>query len=261
MPKVLVCMKQVVASDAKIKIDGNSLDESGVDFVTNPYDEFAAEEALQIVEKAGGESKVISVGPDRAEKALKNLLAVGIGEAIRVWGDEFESADVLTTAKTLAAAIKKAEPEFDLVLCGKQAIDQDNHAFAPMLAEFLGIPHVTAVNSLEVGGDGSCTATREIEGATEKIEFSLPAVVSADKGLNEPRYASLKGIMKVKKKKIPVWSASDLELDAAATTAGSTIDAQELPPERTAGKIIDGDDAAAKAKELAKLLREEAKVI
>lgn len=256
MPKVLVCMKQVIASDAKIKIDGGAIDEASVQFVTNPYDEFAAEEALRIVEKQGGETHVVTIGPDRSEKALKDLLAIGIQEGTRVWGDEFAGGDVLATAKTLAAAAKKIG--FDLILCGKQAIDQDNHAFGPMLAELLGVPHVTAATSLEVQANGTCTATREIEGGKEVIEFSLPAVVSADKGLNEPRYASLKGIMAVKKKTIPVWSAGDLGLSASevgAAGSGSRISSQALPPDRTAGKMVDGPDAAAKAKELVGLLK------
>lgn len=262
MPKVLVCMKPVAPSDAKIKIDGGKLDDSVFTPETNPYDEFAGEEAIRLVEKLGGSNAVLTLGPDSAEKAIKDMLARGVQEAYRVWGDEFAGGDVLSTATALAAAAQKVG--FDLVLCGKQAIDQDNHAFGPYLAELLGVPHVTAVSTLEINEGGTCKATREIEGGTEVIEFSLPAVVSTDKGLNEPRFASMKGIMAVKKKTITVWGTADLGLSASqvgSAGAGSTVLSEAYPPARSAGKIVGGADAAAQARELARLLREEAKVL
>jgi electron transfer flavoprotein beta subunit len=257
MPKILICMKQVVASDAKVKITGDQVDEANVELVVNPYDEYAAEAALQL----GWDATVVSLGPDKVQKALKSVLALGVAEAVQIWGSEFEGGDVLATARALAAAAKKIEP--DLILCGKQAIDQDNHQLGALLSEFLGWPHLTAVTGLEINEGGTCTGKREIEGGQEQWEFTLPAVVTCDKGLNEPRYASLKGIMKVKKIKIPVWGIGDLGVEAGAVGAagaGTKILSQELPPARQAGKVLEGEPADV-AKQVVKLLREEAKVI
>ncbi|MGH7752415.1 MAG: electron transfer flavoprotein subunit beta/FixA family protein, partial [Gemmatimonadales bacterium] len=197
--KVAVCIKRVPDSETRVKIapDGKSLDESGVKFVMNPYDEFAVEEALRLKEKAGsGEVVVVSLGPDAAQETIRTALAMGADRGVLLNVDRIP-LDGFEVAKTLAAELKPGG--FDLILFGKMAIDDYNHQVGPMVAELLGVPCVTTVEHLH-WEDGRGTAEREIEGGMEVVEFSLPAVLSTDKGLNEPRYPALKGIMAAKKK-------------------------------------------------------------
>lgn len=256
---IVVCLKQVPDTETKVQVqDGKALKPDGVTFVPNPYDEFAIEEALKIKEaQGGGEVTLLSLaGPaGKTEEALRTGLAMGADKAVLVKDDALTTSDAYRTAHILAAAIKKLGP--DLVLCGKQAIDLDNHQVAGRVAEILNWPQALVVTKLEIG-DGSLTAHRQIEGGSEVIEIPLPAVVSAQKGLNEPRYASLKGIMQAKKKPLETWGAGDLGGDIPA--AKTEIVKMELPPERPAGRKIDGEPAE-QAKELVRLLREEAKVI
>jgi electron transfer flavoprotein beta subunit len=196
------------------------------------------------------------------KEAIKYALSLGADEGIHVKSDGVALDDPLSVATVLAAAAKKAG--FDLILAGKQAVDRDSGATGVMLAEFLDLPHVSVVVGLEVDAAAKKgTAKREVEGGVELVAFDLPAVVTAQKGLNEPRYASLKGIMAVKKKVIPEWTVADLGVDAASVApeaaAIHTIEAS-LPPARPAGKILEGEPADT-ARELVRLLREEAKVI
>ena len=183
---------------------------------------------------------------------------MGADSAVHVKDALFEAADTLGTARALAAAIKGLAP-FDLVLTGQQGVGGDNSQVPGLLAEFLDLPQVTMAVKLEIA-DGKAVVEREIEGARETWETSLPAVISAQKGLNEPRYASLKGIMAAKKKPIDVKDAVALGLDAAAVAAQTKVVAMELPPARPPVKMIEGDPEA-QAKELLRLLHEEAKVI
>ena len=247
--KIAVCLKQVPSTETRIKIaaDGKHIDPGGVTLVTNPYDEFALEEAIRIKEARGGEVVAVSAGGSGAVTALRNALAVGADSAVLLKTDG--DLDSLGTARLLAAEI--GGRGFDLVLCGKQAVDDDGAQVGPMLAELLDLPCVTVVVKLEVG-EGKARATREIEGGVEIVELPLPAVVSAQKGLNDPRYASLKGIMAAKKKPVeekPVMAPPELVEIASLS----------LPPARQAGKIV-GEGASA-VPELVRLLREEAKVI
>jgi electron transfer flavoprotein beta subunit len=221
----------------------------------NPYDEYGVEEALRLKEKNGGEVTVVSVGPARAMETIRTALAMGADKGIHICDAALDGADAYATATALAAAIK-AIPH-DIVLCGQRAIDDDSAQVGAVLAELLGLPQVTVATKLEFANN-VFKAIRPIEGAQLLIECPLPCVVTAQKGLNEPRYASLPGIMKAKKKPVEVKDASALGI----TVENKAKVAKFIPPPaRAAGKIICGDDPAVKAAELAKLLREEAKVI
>jgi len=247
----LVCIAYVPDTETRIKIaaDGKSIDESDVKWIVSPYDEFALEEALRIKEKKGaGNVTVISVGPERVKTGLRECLARGADDAIWVDSGAATSLDALGTAKALAAAAKGGS--YDFFWFGQKGVGHDESLVGPMFAELMGVPHVANVIKLEVG-DGKITADREIEGAHEVVECALPAVLTAQKGLNEPRYASLKGIMAAKKKPLEEKPAS---VDAPAAQA-----ALSYPPERQAGRIVgEGPDAVP---ELLRLLRTEAKVI
>jgi electron transfer flavoprotein beta subunit len=229
----------------------------------NPYDEFGVEEALQIKEKLGGEVTVVGLGPKRVTESLRTALAMGADKAILITDDALEGSDALATAKALSAAIK--DLSYDLIFAGQRGVDDDEGLVGASLADMLDIPHVSVVTKLEMADDGkSVKAQRPVEGQTLVIEAGLPAIITTQKGLNEPRYASLPGIMKAKKKPLEEKSLSDLGLDAGEFGEGARkLKVVELtpPPQRQAGKIIDGDSPEAKAKELAKLLHEEAKVI
>ncbi|HEU5180716.1 MAG TPA: electron transfer flavoprotein subunit beta/FixA family protein [Candidatus Polarisedimenticolia bacterium] len=261
--KIGVCIKQVPDTETKVKVaaDGRSLDAAGVTFVISPYDEYALEEALRIKEKQTGEVVVFSVGDERTGTSLRTALAMGADRAVHLKDAAFEGSDAVGLSRILAAALK---PEaFDLILMGKQAVGTDRGQIGPRVAELLGLPHVSVVTHLEVG-EGSFRAHREIEGAHEIVEGATPALVTAQKGLNEPRYASLKGILAAKKKEMKVLGAADLGIDPATVGhagARTRWEKLELPPARTAGKMLKDMEPAAAAHELVRLLREEAKVI
>ena len=249
--KIAVCIKRVPDSETRVKIaaDGKSLDEAGVKFVVNPYDEFAVEEALRRKEKAGtGEVAVFSLGPAAAQETIRTALAMGADRGVLLQTDKIP-ADPFESAKLLAAELQASS--WDLILFGRMAIDDYNAQVGPLVAELLNLPCVTAVAHLEIDGTKG-VAEREIEGGIEVVDFPLPAVLTADKGLNEPRYPALKGIMAAKKK--------PLEVKPVQSGAGSLeIMALTPPPERKEGKIV-GEGAGA-VSELVRLLREEAKVL
>jgi electron transfer flavoprotein beta subunit len=261
---IVVCMKQVPDTAARIKVgaDGKEIDSSDLTYVVNPYDEYAVEEALRIKEKSGGEVVVVSVGPDRATEAIRTCLAMGADRGVHLKDSAFEGSDPFATAKLLAKVI--SDMEYDLIFCGRQAVDDDASFVGPALAEFLGVPHTTAITKLDLAEDQKrITVEREVEGGKEVLELSLPALVTAQKGLNEPRYASLPGIMKAKKKEIKVLDGSSLGVspdEVGEKGAKETTLSLSLPPERQAGKIIPGEPAEA-VKELVKLLKEEAKAL
>jgi len=256
----VVCISHVPDTESRIKIaaDGRKVDEAGLKFIVSPYDEFALEEAIRLKEKSGGDVTVLTFGPDRAQQALREALARGATKAVHVKG-ESSDADSLGIAKVLAAAIKSVP--HDVVFLGKQGVGTDNGLVGPMLAELLGYPQVNVVTHLEVG-DGKLTAHREIEGAEEVLEAPTPAVVTAQKGLNEPRYASLKGIMAAKKIAIDTKSIADLGLDEAdVLNQRVKVVKLELPAEKSGGRKIDGADPAAAAAEIIKYIRDEAKAL
>ena len=247
--KILVALKQVPDTESKIKVaaDGRSLDPADVKWITSPYDEYALEEAIRIKEGKGAEVVALSVGSDAAKDVLKNALALGADNAVLLKGDG--QGDAFAVAQMIAAYAK--DKGFDLILCGNKGLGGDNAAMGPMLAELLGLAQANVVVKLELG-DGTFKAEREIEVGSEIVEGALPAVITAQKGLNEPRYASLKGIMAAKKKTIE-------ELDASPATAGAQVSALALPPERPAGRRMEGEPAA-QAQALLQALKDEAKV-
>ena len=256
----IVCMTSVPDTASVIKVggDGKGIDGSGIKWIVSPYDEYALEEALQITEAKGGEVTVVTYGPDHAEAALRDCLARGAHQAVHILGGEATLGDSFTIAKVLAAAIK--DREYDLVLCGFKGVGTDCGQVGQMLAGLLDLPHVVNVLELEVG-EGTLTAGRDVEGGKEKLESPLPALITCQKGLNEPRYAALKGIMAAKKKPVEKIEVASLGVDEAAG-GFYKVENLELPPAKAAGTIIQGeDDAAAAAAELVKLLREEAKAI
>ena len=257
--KIAVCIKQVPDTETRIRIapDGKGILESDVNWIVSPYDEFAIEEALKIKEAKGGEVVLVSLGPDRVQSALRSGLAMGADSALHLKDPLFEQTDTLGTAWALATALKPQAP--DLILMGQQGVGGDNAQVPGLVAEILDLPQVTM--AVKIGlQDGKATIEREIEGAHETWDVALPAVVSAQKGLNEPRYASLKGIMAAKKKLIETKGAADLGLTPEQLAPKVRVMALERPPSRSAVKMIEGD-ADTQVKELLRLLHEEAKVI
>lgn len=246
----VVCIKQVADTETRVKVgaDGKSLDPAGVTWILNPYDEFAIEQALQLKEGgAGGEVVVLSVGGPGVQTTLRNALAMGADRAIHLKSDV--PGDPLAVATAIAAELKPLAPS--LVWLGKQAVDDDAAQVGPMVAERMGLPCVTAIATFALSGE-KAEVEREIEGGRERVEVTLPAVLTTDKGLNTPRFASLKGIMAAKKKTIE-------EKPAALGEPGLVVRALEMPAARGAGRIV-GQGAAA-VPDLIRALREEAKVI
>ncbi len=247
--KIAVCVKRVPDTETRIKIgaDGKSIDDAGVKFVLNPYDEYAIEEALQLKEKTGdAEVVAIALGTDASQETIRTALAMGADRGVLLQ-TESVSLDPVAVAKVLAAELAG----YDLVFFGKLAIDDYSQAVGTIVAELLGIASVSAVAHLEIA-DGSGRGEREIEGGVEVVEFSLPAVITADKGLNEPRYPALRGIMMAKKKPLEV---KPVELNGG----GITVTALALPAQRPEGRIVgEGPDAVPA---LIEALRTEAKVL
>ncbi|HEV2131280.1 MAG TPA: electron transfer flavoprotein subunit beta/FixA family protein [Longimicrobiaceae bacterium] len=248
--KSIVCVKRVPDTETRIRIagDGTSIDPAGVKFVLSPYDEFAIEAALKHKEAAGaGEVTVLTAGAAESAETLRSALAMGADRAILLKTDA--SVEGLAAARLLADEVR--EQSFDLLLFGMKAADDDLQAVGAMTAELLGLPAATAVSEFSVE-DGVVTAHREIEGGVEIVELKLPCVLTITKGVYEPRYASLKGIMAAKKKPLE-------QKEVQAPDSGLQIEQLSYPPERQAGRIVgEGPDAVP---ELLRLLREEAKVL
>lgn len=256
--KIFVCIKQVPDTETKIKItpDQNGIDAAGIKWVLNPYDEYAVEEAVKLRDaNAGSQVWVLSVGPKaRVVESLRTALAMGADEAIVVNG---ENLDNYSTAKALAEVIK-AEGDAKVIFAGKLAIDDNASSVSQMMAEFLNVPHTTVVSKFSYNGE-NVTVERDIEGgAKEVVQMMTPAVVAANKGLNMPRYASLPGIMKAKKKVIKEVEFASLNIPASDIKIKYTN--FTLPADKPAVKMLSGD-ASAQAAELVKLLRDEAKVL
>jgi electron transfer flavoprotein beta subunit len=264
--KLVALIKNVPDTEAKIKInaDGTDIETQGIKFVMNPYDEFAVEQALLIKEALKDDTTVtvISLGPDRVVESLRTALAMGADDAIHIADPAFEGGDSQANARVLAEVLKTISP--DIIFCGKQGIDYDAAQTPVAVAEYLGLPQALIAVGFELGPDKkTATVTRRVEGGDEIVELTLPAVVSCEKGLNEPRYASLPGIMKAKKKEIKKVSLADVGLDAnlvGAAGAVSTVIGFHPLPERAPVKMIEGE-VPDQAKELVRLLREEAKVV
>lgn len=257
--KIYVCIKQVPDTETKIKIsaDANSIDTSAVKWVVNPYDEFAIEEAIKMKEaNAGSTVTVFTVGPKkRVGEALRTALAMGADEGVVV--DAPENIDPFQTAKALASAINR-EGAFDIILTGKAAIDDNAHSVSQMLAQLLNVAHATVVSKI-TKTDGAYIVERNIDGgAKEVIQLNGTPVIAANKGLNMPRYASLPGIMKAKKKTLKELDFATLCVEASALKV--KYSGYRLPAEKPPVKMISGD-ANSQATELVRLLRDEAKAL
>ncbi len=249
--KIAVCVKRVPDMDVRFKIaeDGTSVAEMGVKFDLNDFDAWAVEAALQLKEKDGqGEVVILSLGPNNVQETIRKALSMGADRGIHLQADRIPF-DSFAIASAIASELK--DGAYDLILFGKLSPDSSNGATGTIVAELLGLPSVSAISRLEIA-NGKGTTKREIEGAQEIVEFSLPAVLTVDEGLNTARYPSLKGIMAAKKK--PLESKP-----AQLGEAKVKVEKIELPPERAAGRII-GEGAAA-VPELVKLLHTEAKVL
>lgn len=262
--KILIIAKQVPDSNATIKVkpDGNGIDTNNLKMIIDPFDEFGVEQAVQLKEKRSDVSEIVvmTLGPDKAAETIRVALAMGADSGVHINEPSYESMNELFAAEVLAAAVKKDDAGFDLILCGKYNIDLDAGAVGPALAEFLDLPHVGAVQGLEIAEDGkSFVARRRIEGAEEVIEGSLPVVLTIEKGLVEPRYPSLPNLMKAKKKPVTVLTAADLGVEDGLKTA-TEMTSVAPPPPRPECKFIEGEPPEI-AKQLVRLLREEAKVI
>ncbi|HOO56011.1 MAG TPA: electron transfer flavoprotein subunit beta/FixA family protein [bacterium] len=259
---IIALVKQVPDTETRIKVQpgAKDIDREGVNFVLNPYDEFAVEESLKIKEAQGGNVVIMTMGAQQAEEAVRTALAMGADRAVRLDGDDFLNADNFATAKALVKAIQNEE--YDLIFCGKQAVDDDGAQVGTLVAAMLDLPCVNQVVKLEVAG-ATLKATREIEGGSETIEVPTPCVITAHKGLNEPRYPSLPGIMKAKRKELKAVSSGDLGLSAdeiGAAGSKTEVAGLSMPPERKAGQVFEGEPAEIVPKVVA-LLRDEAKVI
>jgi len=255
---IIVYIKQTFDTEAKIVLDASGkIDANGVNLIINPYDEYAIEEGIRLKEKLGGDVTVVTIGGASAQTAIRTALAMGVDKAILVSDPALDNCDEWTNAEVLAKAISQIP--YDIILAGRIAIDDGASQIAVRLAEILEIPSISSVLKLDITGT-QATVTREIDGGTKVLEVSLPAVITAQKGLNDPRYPSVAGIMKAKKKPLKTLTLADLGLSAGDITPKMNVDKYDLPTARQGGRKIPGEPAEA-VQELARLLREEAKVL
>jgi electron transfer flavoprotein beta subunit len=238
--KILVCLKQVPHKDARLDVrpDGSWVQEDSIKFEINDYDTYALEEALRIKDAGEAEVVVATVGPDRTNQALRTALGMGADRAVQVWDDALEHADPLAIAKILAAVAK--DESFDLVLMGLMSDDANYSLTGPMLAELLGVPSATGVMKAE-RKNGAIEVERELEGgALEVVSVPTPCLLTVQTGMNEVRYASLKGIMQAKKKPLDKKSLGDLGLDAAAVAPKVTVEKIYTPTRGEGAEILEG---------------------
>jgi len=250
--KIIVCVKQI--DNGKVVSPGSSR-------IINPYDEFAIEEAVRIKEKKPDtEITLLSLGPEGFKDSIKKSLAMGADKAVHLMDAEFDELDSYDLARVLSRSIEKIP--YDLILCGRQAVDLDRAQTGPALATLLNIPFVTVVTGIDFSDDfQSAKITRQVEGGSEVRELPLPLLLTCQKGLNEPRLPSLKGIMAAKKKEVLTLSASDLNIQTLGIGDNRVIEKNLcLPPERKKGIILQGTDDEISG-ELARLLRDEEKII
>ncbi|MFH1783920.1 MAG: electron transfer flavoprotein subunit beta/FixA family protein [bacterium] len=241
---IIVCIKQVPGTtDVKIDSKTNTLKREGVEAIINPFDMYALEEGLRLRERYGGKVTVLSMGPPQVEAALREAVALGVDESILLSDRAFAGADTLATSYTLAKGIHKLG-DFDLVICGKQAIDGDTAQVGPGVAETMGIPYVTCVRKIEDIKDKKIILERMMETGFEVVELPLPVLITVVKEINEPRLPSLKGMMKSKKANIAVWKLQDLGCDEEKSgLKGSPTQVIKVfsPPPREGGEMIIGE--------------------
>jgi electron transfer flavoprotein beta subunit len=255
---IYVLLKRTFDTEEKITLSNGKINEDGAEFIINPYDEYAVEEAIQVRDAQGGEVTVISVGTEETEKQLRTALAMGADKAVLInIEDDIENGDQFTTAKIIGEYLK--DKNADLIIAGNVAIDGGSGQVGPRVAEILEIPYITTITKLDIE-NGNVSVIRDVEGDSETIEASLPLLVTAQQGLNEPRYPSLPGIMKAKKKPLEELELDDLDLEEDDVEAKTKTIEIYLPAKKEAGKVLDGE-ISAQVTELVQLLRSEAKVI
>ncbi len=247
---IFVCVSHVPDTTAKVKVgsDGKHIDQDGVTYILNPYDEFGVEAALQLKEARGGEVTAVCLGPEAVKETIRKALAMGVDKGIHIKDDTHR--DSFGTARAIADVLQSRGA--DAIFCGRQSIDYDSWQMASLLGEMLGIPSLSVVSKLDIAENGAIVAERDIEGGKETLATALPAVISVQKGINNPRYPKLQGIMQAKKKPIE-------EVAAAPWSNLVEVAGMEKPPIKAGGRIV-GIDASAAA-EVVRLLHEEAKVI
>lgn len=255
---IYVLVKRTFDTEEKITVSNSEIAEDGAEFIINPYDEYAIEEAIQLRDANGGEVIVVTISGEEAEKQLRTALAMGADKAVLInTEDDLDEMDEFTVAKILGEYLK--DKDADIILAGNVAIDGGSGQVGPRVAEILGINYVTTITSLEVDGT-EVKLVRDVEGDSETIETSLPILVTAQQGLNEPRYPSLPGIMKAKKKPLEELELDDLEIEEEDVASKTETIKIFLPAEKSMGRVLDGEPND-QVKELVSLLRTEAKVI
>jgi electron transfer flavoprotein beta subunit len=255
---IYVLLKKTFDTEEKIVVSGGVIEDEGAEFIINPYDEYAIEEAIIQRDTHGGDVTVVTIGDEDSEKQLRTALAMGADKAVLInTEDDLEDGDQFTTAKILEAFF--ADKEADLILAGNVAIDEASGQVGPRLATSLSIPYVTTITSLKIDGE-TVKIEKDVEGDVEIIETSLPLLVTCQQGLNDPRYPSLPGIMKAKKKPLEELEIDDLDLDEDDVEAKTRTTDIFLPPEKKAGRVLEGE-MEEQVKELVSLLKNEAKVL
>ena len=255
---IYVLLKKTFDTEEKINVSGGQIKDDGAEFIINPYDEYAVEEAIIQRDAHGGEVTVVTVGDEDSEKQLRTALAMGADKAVLInTEDDLDEGDQYTTSKILEAFFE--DKDADLILAGNVAIDEASGQVGPRLAEALGIPYVTTITSLKIDGD-TVNIEKDIEGDVEVIETSLPLLVTCQQGLNDPRYPSLPGIMKAKKKPLEELELDDLDLDEDDVEPKTKTIEIYLPEEKAAGRVLEGD-IQDQVKELVSLLKDEKKVL
>jgi len=255
---IYVLLKRTFDTEEKIAVSNGQIEDDSAEFIINPYDEYAVEEAIKQRDAHGGEVTVVTIGDDESEKQLRTALAMGADQAVLInTEDDLEDGDPFTTAKILEAFFE--DKDADLILAGNVAIDEASGQVGPRVAERLNMPFVTTIVGLEIE-DNTAKIEKDVEGDIEQLEVPLPLLVTCQQGLNEPRYPSLPGIMKAKKKPLEELEIDDLDLDEEdLETKTETVDIF-LPPEREAGRVLEGE-VEDQVKELVSLLRNDKKVI
>jgi len=255
---IYVLLKKTFDTEEKIVISDGEIEDDSAELIINPYDEYAVEEAINQRDEHGGEVTVVTIGDEDSEKQLRTALAMGADKAVLIdTEDDLEDGDQYTTAKILEAFFEDKEP--DLILAGNVAIDEASGQVGPRVATRLGITYVTTITNLEIDGD-TVKIDKDVEGDVEKIETTLPLLVTCQQGLNEPRYPSLPGIMKAKKKPLEELEIDDLDLDEDELEPKTKTIEVFLPPEKEAGRVLEGE-IEDQVKELVSLLKDEAKVL
>lgn len=255
---IFVLVKRTFDTEERITVTNGQISEDGAEFIINPYDEYAIEEAIQVRDLHGGEVTVITIGDEEAEKQLRTALAMGADKAVLInTEDDVEEMDEYTVSKILAQYLQ--DKEADLILAGNVAIDGGSGQVGPRVAELLGINYVTTITNLQIDGE-TVKIIRDVEGDSEMIETALPLLVTAQQGLNEPRYPSLPGIMQARKKPLEELELDDLDIDEDDIAAKTETIEIFLPSAKAAGRVLEGD-LSDQVKELVHLLKSEAKVI